>query len=274
MSKIRLYAVGIFMGIADLIPGVSGGTVAFLCGIYEKLLASIQTLRVQPLKHIAWPFLLPLGGGIATSILLFSKLFYFLLLFYKAPLYGFFFGLIAASTYTCAKEAELKKAGLFFWLVLGGSISYLLTLLPSQLLFGSGFFGILLAGMLGTGAMLLPGISGSFLLQVLGVYPLVLYSLNSPIAPGSLKLLIAMGMGISLGFIVFSRAISFLLAKFRRPTLALLVGFMVGGIKSLWPFGGDNHLLPAFLLILGFSLIIFLDIKVKKRSVKTNIVLD
>ncbi len=79
-SKFRLYVIGLVMVVADLIPGVSGGTIAFMSGIYEELLASIKTLRIQSIRKIAWPFLLSLGGGIATSILLFSKLFYFLLI--------------------------------------------------------------------------------------------------------------------------------------------------------------------------------------------------
>lgn len=273
MSKWRLYLTGVCMGIADLIPGVSGGTVAFLSGVYEKLLESIQTLRLHSFKKIAWPFLLPLGGGIVTAILLFSKLFYFLLLFYRDPLFGFFFGLIAASTYICAKEAQIKTLGLIFLALMGAAFSFGLTLFSSQLLFGSSFFGILFAGMLATGAMLLPGISGSFLLHLLGVYPLMLYALNTPMHPGSLKLLIAMGFGISLGFILFSRAISFLLARFRRQTLVLLVGFMAGGMRSLWPFSNGRSLLPLFLLISGFVLIIFLNFKVKKHAVKSNTVL-
>jgi putative membrane protein len=263
-SKFRLYFIGVLMGIADLIPGVSGGTIAFVCGIYEELLASIQTLRIQNFRKIAWPFLLTLGGGMATSILLFSKLFYFLMLDYKAPLYGFFFGVIAASTLTCAKEAKMKKPIDFLPLVGGAVLSYLLTIIPAQLFFGSGFWGILFAGIVGTAAMLLPGISGSFVLQVIGVYPLVLYALTTPTAASSLKLLIAMGIGIAIGFAIFSRAISSLLAKFRKLSLSCLVGFMAGSIKALWPFGEGIFLLPLIFAIVGFSLIICLEIRMKR----------
>jgi putative membrane protein len=263
------------MGIADLIPGISGGTIAFMCGIYEEWLASLQTLRIQSIKKIAWPFLLPLGMGIATSILLFSKLFYFLMLHFKPPLYGFFFGLIAASTYTCAKETVFKKreshdslqsfrrAISFFVLIGGAALSFTLTLLPTHLFFGTSFLGILFAGMLATGAMLLPGISGSFLLQVMGIYPLLLYALASPTEAGSLKLLMAMGIGISLGFIAFSRAIRFLLLNFRSLTLSVLVGFMAGGLKSLWPFTEGSFLLPGCLALIGFLLIIYLNARTK-----------
>lgn len=269
-SKMRLYLIGIVMGIADLIPGVSGGTVAFLSGIYEQLLESIQSLRIQSFKKIAWRFLLPLGGGIATSILLFSKLFLFLLLFYKGPLYGCFFGLIAASVYFCTLEAKFKSISFWLLALVGAAISFLLTLSPSHLLFGSGFFGILFAGVLATGAMLLPGISGSFLLQLLGVYPLALFALNRPTDPASFQLLLALSLGIALGFVLFSRAISFLLKRYRNPMLALLVGFMAGGLKFLWPFQEEGALLAGLLALGGFTLSILLNIKAKKRTVQSN----
>jgi putative membrane protein len=267
---IRLYFVGMLMGIADLIPGISGGTVAFSCGIYEELLSSIKTLRIQSFKKIAWPFLLPLFGGIATSILLFSKLFYFLLLNYRAPLFGLFFGMVAASCVNVAKDAKLYRPSRLFALFVGFAVSFLITCLPSQSVFGSGFFGILLAGIIGSGAMLLPGISGSFVLQLIGVYPLVILALATPTYPNSFKLLIAIGIGIALGFAIFSRAFGFLLLNFRFITLSLLVGFMAGGLKALWPFGQNSLFLPALLIVLGFFFIIYLNIKMRKAAVQSN----
>lgn len=264
MSKVRLYMIGLIMGIADLIPGVSGGTIAFISGIYEELLESIKSLQLQSFKKIAWPFLLPLGGGIVTSILVFSRLMYFLLQHYSAPLFGFFFGLIAASTLICARSAHLQRPPHWIALAVGAALSFGLTALPCQQLFETHFLWIVLAGMLGVGAMLLPGISGSYILQIIGVYPLVIYALNSPGAPGSLKLLIAIGIGISLGFIVFSRLISLLLAYFHHITMAALVGFMVGGLKVLWPFGMGPILWPILCLGAGFFAIILLEISMKR----------
>ncbi len=267
MRALRLYLTGLVMGIADLIPGVSGGTIAFMSGIYEELLESIKSLRFQSLNKIAWRFLLPLGGGIATSILSFSKLFYYLMENYAAPLFGFFFGLIAASTLVCAKAATLKKSSHWVALVIGGGLSYWLTTLPCTQLFETHFLWIMLSGMFAIGAMLLPGISGSYLLQIIGVYPLVIAALNAPFAPGSLSLLFALGCGIALGFILFSRLISLLLKYFQQITLALLVGFMAGGLKAIWPFGSDSLLMPILFIILGFLTIIVLEISTKRLRV-------
>lgn len=259
------------MGIADLMPGISGGTIAFLSGIYEELLESIKNLQLHSLKKIAWPFLLPLGGGIITAILLFSKLVYFLLNTYTAPLLGFLFGLIAASTFIYAHSAGLygRSAGLkrpLKWVALasGAALSYGLTILPCQQLFEAHFLWIVGAGMVGVGGMLLPGVSGSYILQIIGVYPLLIGALNAPGAPGSLRLLIAMGIGIALGFIIFSRVISFLLAHFHHITTASLVGFMVGGLKVLWPFGMGAVLWPSLCACAGVGVIIALEMSMER----------
>ncbi len=269
--KLRLYLIGLVMGIADLMPGISGGTIAFISGIYEELLESIKTLQFQSFKKIAWPFLLPLGGGIITAILLFSKWIYFLLQNYPAPLFGFLFGLIAASTLLYARSAELKRPQNWVALVIGIAVSYGLTILPCQQLFETHFLWILLAGMLGVGGMLLPGVSGSYILQIIGVYPLVISALNCPSAPGSLKLLVAMGVGIALGFIVFSRGISFLLTHCRGITTAGLVGFMAGGVKTLWPFGMGAILWPSMCVCAGFVVIIALEVSMKRVRSGPNV---
>ena len=299
------------MGIADLMPGISGGTIAFISGIYEELLESIKNLQFHALKKIvtihepaeplekshfakmgadshhregvkqkdispeqsqrvAWPFLLPLGAGIITAILLFSKCVYFLLQNYPGPLLGFLFGLIAASTLIYTRSAGLKRPQNWVALASGAVVSYGLTILPCQQLFEAHFLSILLAGMLGVGGMLLPGVSGSYILQVIGVYPLVIYALNSPGAPGSLKLLIAMGIGIALGFIVFSRLISLLLAHFHQITMAVLVGFMVGGLKVLWPFGREAIFGPCICVCAGFVVIIILEVSMKRLRIRSR----
>lgn len=266
------------MGIADLTPGISGGTVAFISGIYEELLESIKNLQLNSFKKIAWPFLLPLGAGIGTAILLFSKVVYFLLHHYTAPLLGFLFGLILASIFIYARSAGLfGRSGRLErplnWVALGSGamLSYGLTILPCHPLFEAHFLWILLAGMLGVGGMLLPGISGSYILQIIGVYPLVISALNSPEAPGSLKLLIAMGMGIALGFIIFSRMISFLLIHFQKITTASLVGVMVGGLKVLWPFGRGALLWPFFCACAGFVVIIALELSMKRARRRAHV---
>ncbi len=260
---IRLYLIGMLMGIADLIPGVSGGTVAFLSGIYEELLLSIKTLKLQSFKKIAWPFLVPLFLGIVTSVLSLSRLFYFLMIHFKGPLFGLFFGLIAGSTVMCAKEANLKKPSQLFVMSVAAIASFIISGLPTNLLFGTSFVGLSVAGMLATGAMLLPGISGTFVLQVLGVYPLAIAALANPSAWGSIGILITLALGIACGFIVFSRLIHTLLLHFHQMTFAVLVGLMVGGLKTLWPFE-TSFFTPISFTLLGFAAVIFLETKAKR----------
>jgi putative membrane protein len=265
VSKVRLFFTGILMGIADLIPGVSGCTLAFACGIYEQLLLSMQTIRFHSPKKIAWPFLLPLAFGIGTSIALFSKLFYFLLVHYEAPLYAFFFGLTAATITMQGKKIEIypNKPKPFLAFFCGFAFSFMLTWIGPQAFFQATKIGIVCAGLLGSCFMLLPGISGSFFLQVLGVYPLILQALATPGSLSSWKLLGLLSIGIILGIALFSHVIAFLLSRFRLLTLSVLVGFMAGGLPSLWRFQEGSRGICFFLALLGFFLIILLEMSRK-----------
>lgn len=255
----RLFLIGLIMGIADLIPGVSGGTVAFICGIYDDLLESIKTLQFQSFRKIAWPFLLPLIGGIATAILVFSRLFFFLLKTYPAPLFSFFLGAIAASTIFCFKQAGLNRPRHYIVLVSSVLATFLMVFIPPIAFFTGSFFGFICAGILGGCVMLLPGVSGSYLLHLLGVYTLALGALSSPVDSSSLKILGGIALGVSLGWILFSRIVSFLLVHFRQMTLASLIGFMIGGMHSLWPCQRWDF---AFM---GFILVILLELKIQKK---------
>ncbi len=241
------------MGVADLIPGISGATVAWMCGIYDSLLESIKSLKMGNIREIQWGFLLPLFFGIGSAILIFSRLMHYLLNHFRTPVFAFFFGCIAAAILCSLKEVKMKHVGHFSALLLGAAIAFFISGLPTNFLSEIGFFGIVGAAMVGAVAMLLPGISGSFVLQVLGVYQLVINSLNQPFTAFSLKLLCAMAMGISLSFILFSRAIALLLKYYHAATLSLMIGFMGGGLRALWPFTGSNIYIPLIAMILGFA---------------------
>lgn len=247
------------MGIADLIPGISGGTVAFICGIYENLLESIKTLQFQSFRKISWSFLLPLIGGIATAILVFSRLFFFLLKTYPAPLLSFFLGAIAASTLFCFKQATLNRPRHYIVLISSVLATFLMILIPPIAFFTGHFFGLVCSGILGGCVMLLPGVSGSYLLHLLGVYTLALTALSTPADPNSLKILGAIALGVSLGWILFSRVVSFLLVHFRQMTLASLIGFMIGGMHSLWPCERWDFAL------IGFIIVILLELNIQKK---------
>jgi putative membrane protein len=246
------------MGIADLIPGISGGTIALLAGIYEKWLESIQTLCFQSFKKIAWSFLLPLGGGVAIAILLFSRVLFFLMQNYLAPVLGFFFGLMAASTFLSCRSCHLRRPSHGIAFLSGGVFAFWLTTLQVHHIQHVHWVWTLLAGVLGAGAMLLPGISGSYLLNILGIYPLVIYALNFPLALGSFQLLLSLGCGIALGLILFSRLITYLMRSFYSLSLSVLVGLMGGGLKSVWPFGIEGFFWPASTALIGFFLVILL----------------
>lgn len=255
------------MGIADLIPGVSGGTIAFITGVYEELLASIKTLQLHSMKKIAWPFLLPLGAGILTAVFCVSRLFYYLLLNHPVPLFAFFFGLILASVLFCGRKAGLGRPSHWFIFALGACVAFALAGLKPGSFTELGFFPIALAGFAAAGAMLLPGISGSYLLQLLGVYSFVLEALNMPTAPGSLKLLTAICLGVCLGFVSFSRVVSWLVTRLSTWTYAALVGFMLGGTRSIWPFHQGELMLSLIFALLGFFLVILLEMRMKKSRI-------
>lgn len=263
---IRIYFIGIVMGIADLVPGVSGGTVAFISGIYEELLESIKTLQLQSLRKVAWPFFLPLGMGVLTAVILFSPLFYYLLMTYPNPLFAFFFGLIVASAYFCGKKAQFNTSSRFLFLAAGALAAFLIAGIPEKQQFGFGFFELLFAGIIAAFAMLLPGISGSFVLQLFGIYPFLLTALKAPGTQGSFRLLLILGLGASLGFVFFSRLVSWLLSNFTLGTYAILVGFMLGGTRAIWPFHKEGWFLSILFAFIGFFIAILLEMRMKKIS--------
>lgn len=254
------------MGIADLIPGVSGGTIAFVCGIYEEFLSGIKTLQLHSMRKVAWAFLLPLGGGILCAVLFVSRLLYYLLHAFPIPLFAFFFGVIIASALTCGKKAALNRPSRWVMLLGGAFFAFLVAGMHGGHEWRVGFIPLMLIGMLAGGAMLLPGISGGYLLHILGIYPLALAALNALAAPGSLSLLIALTLGVSLGFICFSRAISWLITYFPTWTYAILVGFMLGGTRALWPFYKEGWVGALFSALIGFFTVILLELRMKNSS--------
>lgn len=230
---------GAAMGISDLIPGVSGGTIAFVLGIYEQLLAAISGFFSREWKkHLA--FLIPLGIGMAGTILSLSRAIEYLLAHYFEPTQFFFLGLIIGVVPFMVKQANVKETF---------KASHLLVLLAAVLLLawmafvnpGSREMGSELAagdfvllffsGWLASMAMLLPGISGSFLLLLIGVYPVVINALSTFNVP----VIAAVGAGVMLGFVISSKAIRFALSHFPYMTYALIIGLILGSIFTVFP---------------------------------------
>ncbi|MEK4404067.1 DUF368 domain-containing protein [Sporosarcina sp. FSL K6-6792] len=230
---------GFFMGISDLIPGVSGGRIAFILGIYDELLASINGFFSRNWKkHIG--FLLPLGIGIGTTLLLFSRVIEYLIKNQPAPTQYFFMGLVVGVLPFITKQAGVKRN--FTWqhfiviLLVGGALASLAFIKPQDTavitsLTASNTIGLFFAGWAGSIAMLLPGISGSFILLVLGVYSTAIGAL----ANFNLPIIAVIGAGIIVGFIVSNKAISYLLKHFKYIMFAVIIGLIVGSLFVIYP---------------------------------------
>lgn len=231
------------MGAADVVPGVSGGTIAFITGIYDTLLESIR--RVNPsviglwrkegfkavCDHINLYFLLALFGGILTSILTLAKLISWLLHTHPIPLWSFFFGLITISVIHMLKQIEQWKVSRLIMLALGAAFAYSITML-SPLTMSPTSFNIVLAGSIAICAMILPGISGSFILLLLGMYAPVLGAVKE----FNIATMALFATGCLVGLLSFSHLLSWLLKRQRDLTLIFLTGLMLGTLSKIWPW--------------------------------------
>lgn len=251
---------GILMGISDLIPGVSGGTIAFILGIYDRLLESISGFFSRDWKeHLG--FLVPLGLGIGITLLLFSRVIEYLLEQHYEATQFFFMGLIIGVIPYIMKQAEVKKnftsRHVIILVVIGAALAvtaFIPTeedLAPITSLTVPTFFLLFFSGWLASMAMLLPGISGSFILLLLGVYSTAinaLSSLNIPIA-------LAIGAGVIVGFIVSSKVIQYLLEHFTYVTYAAIIGLIIGSLFVVFPgFAADSATLITSLMTFALGL--------------------
>jgi len=256
-SFLGLVARGLGMGAADVVPGVSGGTIAFITGIYEEFLETISNLKLGLFKtwrkegfKAMWSqmngnFLIAIFLGIGISIVSLAKLLTYLLDTEPILLWSFFFGLIIASIWLVGKTVEKWNFQNIAGLVLGAVVAFIITLLsPSS---GSESYGyIFLCGALAICAMILPGISGSFILLLLGAYTTILGSLTGIIDAIKIKdwdalmsngLLIAIFMaGCLFGLISFSKLLNYLFKKSKNLIIAILTGFLVGSLNKIWPW--------------------------------------
>jgi putative membrane protein len=240
---LALWLKGIVMGAADVVPGVSGGTVAFISGIYDELLDSLKNINPQALhilltkgwsafwSQINGSFLTVLFSGILMSVLTLAKVIHYALETSPVLVWSFFFGLVLASILYMFRN--LKGWGLqeLMAIAIGAVVAAGITMSgATQLPSGPGF--IFLAGMLAICAMILPGISGSFILLLLGLYPTII----TAITEFNIILLAIFAGGCACGLLSFSRLLSWCLHRYRQPTLALLTGFLIGSLNAIWPW--------------------------------------
>lgn len=238
-----VYCRGIGMGAADIVPGVSGGTVAFITGIYEELLDSIQSVNLNALsllfkqgplaawQHINGNFLLVLMLGVLTSVLSLARGISYLLDHHPLLVWSFFFGLILASSIHMIKQIRLWRAATVAAIVIGAMAAYAISeikpseLSPDLLI----FFG---AGAIAICAMILPGISGSFILVLMGMYGHVLTAVKDL----QLITIAVFATGCGVGLFSFSHLLAWLFKRFHDLTLSLLTGFLMGSLSLVWPW--------------------------------------
>ncbi len=231
------------MGAADVVPGVSGGTIAFITGIYEELLDSIRSVDAGAIKlllgfrladfwrHINGTFLLVLLSGIGFSVLALSRVILFLLANHPELLWSFFFGLIVASAWVVGRKIGRWSTGVVLFGLLGTAIAYYVTVAtPAQTPEAHWF--IFLSGAIAICAMILPGISGSFLLVLMAKYEFILNAVKEL----RLDVIAVFGAGCVVGILSFSRVLNWALKHHHNTTVALLTGFMVGSLNKVWPW--------------------------------------
>lgn len=284
---------GMAMGIAELVPGVSGGTIAFVAGIYEEFITSINNLNTSTLKtwkkegfkafwrKLNGNFSMTLLLGMLTSIFLFSTTISWLLEDHPIPTWSFFFGLVLASVIFVAKAIKKWNLAIILLLVLGTVIAYFITTLPPTQNSDSLPF-LFLSGAVGICAMILPGISGSFILVLLGSYKTILEAVHEK----DIKVILVVGAGAIFGLLSFAKVLKWMFTKYKNSTLAVLSGFILGSLNKIWPwkkiletktighkvitlkeqsispfaFEGDHQIMYAILAaIIGFSLIFILE---------------
>ncbi len=287
------------MGAADVVPGVSGGTIAFISGIYEELITSINsidlslfgTLRKEGFKSfwkkINGNFLLAIFTGIFISVFSLAKFLSWLLENKPILLWSFFFGLVLASVFFVGKEIKKWNMGTISIFIAGAAVAFIITELPPNENVESLPY-LFLSGALAVCAMILPGISGAFILVLLGSYKTILDAVHEK----DIKIVLTVAIGAIFGLLSFARLLKWMFSHYKNLTLALLTGFILGSLNKIWPwkkvlqtktfgdktivtdemniwpwsFEGDNQLALAIVLaITGFSLIFILEKTASKK---------
>lgn len=234
---------GIAMGAADVVPGVSGGTIAFITGIYEELVDSIRSVDIQSLRlvfqgrfkefwlHINGNFLIALFSGILLSIFTLAGIMGYLLKTHPVFVWSFFFGLILASAFFILRDIKKFNLPVIIAFFAGGLAAWLITRV-APVTTTEAYWFIFISGMIGICAMILPGISGAFILLMLGKYIFIIDAVHE----FNIPVLIVFATGAATGLILFSRVLSWLLTRFREIAIGLLSGFMIGSLGKVWPW--------------------------------------
>ncbi len=242
-GHIILFVKGFFMGAADIIPGVSGGTMALILGIYEELIQSIRSFDLKFLKlvsgfrvkealaSVSWPFLLAVFVGILCAVFSMARFLSWVLGNHPVMVWSFFFGLILSSVFTVSRVIIRWRTGTVISIILGSIGAYhffgiIPAATPDTLWF------IFISGALAICAMVLPGISGAYILVILGKYPYVLDAVNNC----DFITLFALASGALVGLLSFVRIVGWLFKRYHDLTMAILIGLMLGSLRKVWPW--------------------------------------
>ena len=276
---ITLFFKGVFMGIADAMPGISGGTIALLLGIYEELIRSISELKLSLFfelkkgfnpfwKKLNGNFLLALVSGIGISLISFVKISANFLESFPLFIWSFFLGLIFATVNVIYKLINQWSSLNFFFLIISIIFSYFLSSFSIYETDEISLLYILFSGLIASSAMILPGISGSLILVILGVYAYLIKSLDN------LEMIVIFTFisGALIGLLGFSRILKYLFNKHRDITYTIMLGLVIGSIEKVWPWNKSfstelsnlNLLLSISLVILGFVIVVLLE-RIKKN---------
>ena len=275
---ITLFFKGVFMGIADAMPGISGGTIALLLGIYEELIRSISELKLSLFfelkkgfnpfwKKLNGNFLLALVSGIGISLISFVKISANFLESFPLFIWSFFLGLIFATVNVIYKLINQWRSLNFFFLIISIIFSYFLSSFSVYETDEISLLYILFSGVIASSAMILPGISGSLILVILGVYAYLIKSLDN------LEMIVIFTFisGALVGLLGFSRILKYLFNKHRDTTYTIMLGLVIGSIEKVWPWNKSfstelsnlNLFLSISLVILGFVIVVLLE-RIKK----------
>lgn len=243
LSYLLIYLKGMAMGAADVVPGVSGGTIALIVGVYERLLKAVGSCTPDKLLWLArgriretWQaidgtFLVSLVAGILTSIVAFANLLGYLLKEHPEMTWSFFFGLIVVSVYIVGREVQRWNIWMVLLMLVGGGFAWMITV-AAPVQWSTAPLFIFLAGAIAICAMILPGISGSFILVLLGLYATILGAVRS----FDLVMLAIFAAGCAVGMLSFARIVSWLLEHARSATMAAATGLLIGSLNKVWPW--------------------------------------
>ncbi len=243
-KTISIIVKGIAMGAANVIPGVSGGTIALITGVFERLINAIKSFDIHAvkllfsgkikelIKYTDFWFLVSLFLGVGIAIITLARLFKYLFESYPVYIWSFFFGLVLASVYFVGKTVKTWDFSVIASFVIGTGVAIAISVLnpASQ---NDSFLYLLICGVVAVCSMILPGLSGSFVLILLGNYQLVMIDAVNAM---SIKILFPVVLGAGFGLIAFSHALSWLLKKYHNQTLSTLTGFILGSLGILWPW--------------------------------------